>query len=994
MRKHFDMIDRRNRDDAERGEQRPETADHRATAAALHPSSFILHPSDERASSLITTLLVLVVLSTIVVAFMQSMSVERNVAKSVKNALQAQLAADAGSDTAVERLKQLMTAYPYHAIGYTNIGGQTVTILAGSTNFNATAPPITNYLLSVTNDATPPPALNTSNSLALNALTPNTSRWIGSPVTNGAITSRECRAPWVYLLANQALPHQSDPAAANYNPYVARYAYWIEDESSKLNFRVAGNNNAGGGFQRSTNSNLPGDIDLGAAPVLNYAPIPTNNSSANSSLIAFRNSTTNLPVDGRILGQATNVSTNAAESSRFYVTMASYANDLAGTGQKRVNLNALVTDGIFTNSIASDLDDIGYSITGTHTYPGLNNATDQGFFHDLPATNGPMPDFGSRFYPGVTAANKIVYLKKVLANIRDYIDSDSQPTLVDFDGNVSTTVSTNWYNEWPPQALGKEAIPYLQETAWAGNEVSWSGTGSTRTATLEIDHYLEFYNPGTKDFVAPPGTTIAFSNMATWSGGSYPDLEIEDFSLDLSGVTFPAGKVTVITTNPGTDPANLISDASTVVRIAPAPEEGTRKFTNRTTDEEISSTKGFQLGYPARSSTVSDTESRLIMSGPQGIFDALPKYGFTAVSATPWNFKGLNVGDRTRFVYGASLSGNSADGRSGDPRSLSEQLQLQAFNSGNQDNTRFYGTIQGAAPPGSATFGKAASTFVDPTKNQGTTGAWGDYSIALGDTSSSAYAVIRDSPMVSIGELGNIYDPYRLASPTGINASRGGGRSLKVGQPDDVIGSATRFSSTWQNAAWRLADVFGVSTNRSQPEFDPVSRGKVNINSVARDGGTVLQGLLRNFVFLPAPDSDPSIAGKQLTSLEITRLIQSIANYISSNGPIMERGELSQISYFSGGTTNLSTLGGKTVRTTIDRGREEVFRRMIELITTRSSSFSVFSAGEALQESPSGVIKVLSKAKTGAVYRFDPLIDSAPRSKATGYTITKLYEIK
>jgi type II secretory pathway component PulK len=60
-----------------------------------------------KAASLITTLLVVVILSTIVVAFMQSMSIDRLTAKSARNILQAELAARAGLSSAVA---QILTA--------------------------------------------------------------------------------------------------------------------------------------------------------------------------------------------------------------------------------------------------------------------------------------------------------------------------------------------------------------------------------------------------------------------------------------------------------------------------------------------------------------------------------------------------------------------------------------------------------------------------------------------------------------------------------------------------------------------------------------------------------------------------------------------------------------------------------------------------------------------------------------------------------------------
>lgn len=69
-----------------------------------------------RASSLVITLLVLVVLSTIVVAFMQSMSIERMTARSVANSYQAQLAAEAGFSVALKRLSDSATTN--YAVAY------------------------------------------------------------------------------------------------------------------------------------------------------------------------------------------------------------------------------------------------------------------------------------------------------------------------------------------------------------------------------------------------------------------------------------------------------------------------------------------------------------------------------------------------------------------------------------------------------------------------------------------------------------------------------------------------------------------------------------------------------------------------------------------------------------------------------------------------------------------------------------------------------------
>jgi len=953
--------------------------------------------SGRKASSLITTLLVLVVLSTIVVAFMQSMAVERTTAKSAKNAYVAQLAAESGLTDAANRLASLMLQNPYHAIGYTNVGGEMITTLVGKPSYysNATVVPGTNYLLSVANPTNLPTGLNATNSVAVNVKNSAGLGWMGSPVTNGAIVYRQCRAPWIYILKDPSLPNQPDPGEVNYNPYVARYAYWVEDETSKIDFRMAGNaNGALGAFLRGTNASVPSDVDIGAVPLLSGAAIATNNATANQQLIAFRNSITNLPVDGRVLGQAKAVSTNAVEPSRFYTTMASYSSDLAGTGRKRVNLNALVTGGTSAEQIAGNLDDIIFVITGSHYFP---SATTNRAFGGLPnsTVDAPIPTFGERFYAAVPAANRPIYLKKIAANIRDYIDLDSYPTIVDQSGNVQVGPPTSgWWNNWPPQAMGKEAIPYLQETTWTGFEESFSASSSTRTATIEIDHYLEFFNPSTKAFVAPAGTKIEVSNMPSWSAGSYPAIEPEDFTLDISGVTFPAGRVTVITTGTA-DPPGLIQDSTTVVRKTPSPASA-RRFANRLTNEDISGVKGFQNSPGTRSSTVSDTESRIMFSGTSGVYLSFPCYGYTVGNSQNFNFKGEWVGNRVRFVYDTSLSGNNGasnnDGKSGDPRSLAEQLQFQAFDSSYGDNSRFYGNLQGNVPiPGNSTMGKASMTYVDPTKTTGA-GAWGDYNPAFNDTAATAYAVVRDGPMLSIGELGNIYDPYRMSSQSGITAARGGGRTLKVGQPEDVMASTTRFSANWQKSAWRLADFFGVSTS-GQLELDPVGRGKINVNSVTRDDGVALRGLLRKFEFLASPDSDSALSGKMVSDADMQNLIAGIKGYITTNGPFMERGELSQLPFFSGASGNVNTIAAKTVTTMNDRGREELFRRLAELITTRSSSYSIYAVGEAVQQSKSGAIKPLSRAKEGFVYRFDPVV-AGLRDKATAFNYQKLYELE
>jgi len=971
----------------------------------------------QKASALVTTLFVVVVLSTIVLAFMASMSLERQIAKSSSTHLRSDLVAQSGVDQAVQVLKPLLMQYPYHAIGYTNIttnisqaesGNQTVTILTGQTAYTNTGAATTHYLLSGNGTTQIPNTLTANNSVALNFTnSSNPSGWIGSPVSaNGTLSYRECRAPWIYQLQDASKPHQPSRSLANYNPYISRFAFWIEDESSKIDLSICGNANAvSAGYLRATIATNAADIDLGALPLVSGNAIATNAAATNSKLISFRNSATNVlgssPLHVRTIAQSADFGTNAANAARFYTTAASYANDLSGTGQKRINLNALVTEGLTPSDITGDLQDIIYAITGNQV-TSMGNGTSR-LLASLPSTNSPFPNFGNRLFAVSTpsATQKEIYLKKIAANIRDYIDSDSQPTFISSSGIVDS--GTRPMDCWPsgqwPQAIGKEAVPYYHEHAWAGYEKTWSGTGTTRTADLEIDQYLEFVNPSTKDYTAPAGSFIKLTDMPTWSSGTFPKLELLDFELDVSGVVFPAGKAIVITTNPtaANDPPGLLSNASAVIRKTPNATDpvvsnytATRLFSAVKTTESISGTPGFQrdAGSPIRGSTTSDFGSRIILANANGIVSALPAAGFSSSSVNQWNFKGQNVGDRRRFVYASGLRGNDADSRTGDPMSLSEQLSFQTFNSANGENTRFYGSIQGDSTiPGTSTLQKFYNSYVTPNN-------WPDYTGNFTETAATAYAVITDLPMKSVGELGAIYDPgfRKQDAALPIEGARGGGRTLKIGQPDDVIGSAARFSATWQNAAWRLTDVFGVSSNRTQVELDSTSRGKININSVGRDGGMTLKSLLRNYVFPASPASDTGTAGRVLQPNEINDIVSSISSYLTSNGTFMERGELSQISFFS--VSGNSTIGGsQAVRLSADRSREQVFRGLAEMITTRSASFAVYSVGEALQESDKGVIKAIGRSYTGSVYTITPNLPPALRSTPTDFTVKKLYDI-
>ena len=142
-------------------------------------------------------------------------------------------------------------------------------------------------------------------------------------------------------------------------------------------------------------------------------------------------------------------------------------------------------------------------------------------------------------------------------------------------------------------------------------------------------------------------------------------------------------------------------------------------------------------------------------------------------------------------------------------------------------------------------------------------------------------------------------------------------------------GSSNSASRDW--TAWRLTDIF---TTTDSVELD----GRININGVNRDGGAAFKAALYGYNFETSPNSDPTIASQPLTDSEITALVSQMqarvsngAPFTQTTGPFAERGELSEMPVFNTGTQ----LTGQDMTSIYDRGREELFRRLAELVTTR-----------------------------------------------------------
>ena len=1046
----------------------------------------------------LTLALILIALTAIVViAFLTTTSTERTTAAAYARIGKARQMAEAGADAAIARLITEMKYRPYHAIGYrsVNVGNfgsppspltQIVPVITGPRTINPATPTYNTapnpaedvYLISVVGGAIPgstaPTGLSTSNSVDLNAnyVASEPKGWIGSPTS--AATPIPFRAPWIDVLSDPTKAAQPDSSQPNYNPVIGRYAYWIEDETSKLDISTVGNQDNAGGFERGDGVDLPdrtpqpkmavNDLDIGALPLL-VSPTPAALPPGDIATITTNQAILNLRaglamLDARFLNRVGGqIASDVHETIKFYATAFSLSNDLAGTGRRRANVNALVTSpanlttAVPPATIAGNIDDIAYVISGTHVVAGgLGPTPPPGVrvYESAPVFSNTLTDFGSRFFTSAapTAAHKNMYLERIAANIRDYIDTDSQPTIIDATGPTVRAIGVPVH---PIQtsgggtagtseivAFGKERVPLIQEYALRIRQVEFSPrTGTFANYKITIDHYVEFWNMSNRDILLTdlgPTPFLLIANQPGWDAGtldSIPDGASRDTKLLLNLATnsndntaltsFPSGSVTVITTDPlplstpsPTGGIILTPDLTRVYHIPITPDNGTtglRTYAGRT---DRKSGSELRLNMIDRTTSSSDYETEIVLGNDFGILESA--WGAGAIgSAISVNIDNATPPedrlDDTKYHFrGASLKGNIVTSPSptpfattGDPRTNAEQMRFDLNGgSANNDKTRYFSSGLNNKTAGNSSLGAPNSTFVNPA-------AWIDYSSST-QSANDAPAVIDNAALTSIGQLGNIVDPVRSPGdatgvdsdgiPFNIKLSRSGGLTFKIGQPDGLAGG-TRFTANWFNSAWRLADLFAArpvsnATLPPQPSekvAPPTSIGKINVNGVLRDNGVAFRAALRSFNFAAAPNSDPQLNGRALAPADVDNLMTSITTYLTNNGPMMERGELSQLPFFNSGTA-----AGGSMAAANDRGREELFRRTVEMTTTRSASFTAYVIGEAVRQDRNGNRTTVGQKRLAITFQLEPQTAGAPFQNSTAphavvdsYRVRKIY---
>jgi len=865
-----------------------------------------------KASSLITTLLVIVVLSTIVVAFMRSMSIERAISRSFLSKEQAKLAAEAGLNMAAEQIQSAVGTNQAYLVGQTNdaggFGPVTVIGYRNLTNLSQMVPLISGNMTLLSGYPT-------------NAATTNIQRFLdarndsaaGKTVNlnrnNSLITATNnpnaFRAPWVYVTG----------VGGETN---ARYAYIILDECSRLNPRFHG-----AGLPRNNPTNwFPGS---GVMPLSTGG---TNLLETNQVAAARALGTNALGLHA--MGQVFASADLYNKKKHLLSTDETWGPDyipasLPEGGRPKYNVNDLATNASFGSTPELRAEKIAAIISS-----------------NLPGFQLRDPSLRTN-----SSSDQQRYLKRLAAGIVDYIDSDSSVTTA---------------NGGEP--AGRDLFPLVTAIGERFRKVAQTSTSTT----IESQAFVQVWNPYTTTISA--GTTVriviknrmrvnfgtgivrTFANydQATNTSMTIRPGEFVVLEFPTASQTFTSLQATTSSPNWGASPTETV-DTITHVPFEFYWNGGLVDMSRRDPVAPGEANAGMVRNGKTLSSNGEHYQVSFICS-----------YNGTGANATLWRFAGDPRGNYlSNYDWGGTISSDT---------SYANNTRWNGIQTQTQYRWQHYGTTWAARDfvPSDFVSGRSPGSI-----NVKPSAVPSDY--VESSEGPKAIGVIANRAMTSIGELGHIYDPAQaddFGNPYtgGVGANNspftsGGGRTLRIGQPE--FNYTNNPANNWTNNGRRaveLIDLFTVNRTNANVTNAPAARGRININTAPAE---VLEALLYGI----SPTSDRRFTNSVITTNAIALIVRDII----TNRPYSKLSDLQRITPALVNATNYSPLlnsnTAQGVAAVADRAREESFAKMIELCTVQSRAFRIFVIGESLNPK---TLKPGSQAVLEGIIRVSPLL--------------------
>jgi len=924
-----------------------------------------------RASALVTTLMVVAVLSIIVVAFLQSMSIERRVAQSYANIQRAKLAADAGAEMAKSQIASFLKRDSVGGVAYT-----------AWSYFTATNSPVAYTALT---------AGRPTNLAATNYLNPTNTIWLFSPRATD-VANQNWNPDTIATLAesertslneyfdrppidtNLSIPWYELSRTTNGGIIqIQRFAFWSEDECSRLHLSADISDftptNPRRQWGKSAAEVIPSEIvnDADLEQLSAASPVILTE----RTLAQILSSEALEKIDQ--LAHLTTTHSVAHNRIRYAPSHPAGVGNFK-RGMRKLNLNwsahtnAAIPAQTRVNRIADTLE---------NGVPEFYSA-DQIKYYQNSTPVGAPPDHTA------PASIRREMRESLAASIIDYMDADHIPTqpetLPDLRDTNILPPPVRLIADIPrPRFFGAEAAPVLNEivTVWnaaagetaARNAVSRSGNAAIGfTYRIPITWKFELWNMSDQ---AIPEREYAIRGMhvrqivasAFGFGGEAMPPETE-VVFPLGTFAFAPGEIKVVEyseTFESTGP-NDLGTTWNQFRLGPDGAGGLSPgtpATNADDQPERHARSSFVLIAPESGQWISTTN----------YLDSTNVTADGVAALAPGNMgasKGNRINDprsqpQRAFALNTDLTGEVSVNSADSDRDWQEQAPGSLGSINNNVNSRFYQHL--------------GFWFDRPRLAAGNLGA-----LALNNVVISS---IRNGPLASIGELGNIYDaswynpinrgsdsntannvPYRST----VRPPFRGGASLRIGQPDG--------KNIYGQNSWAITDVLtadwivqaGVPEPLDEEFGIPLQTGLVNVNMPkygdVNSGGGVSSNLAAVFR-LAELEGVASGAG---TSFIPDQIAASIRQRLSRGAPgitgwqtarpFFLPAEISELDVWRTPSTYVpqETLVAHPLTNTnaprrlnrSDFAREEIVQRSLSRLTTGGRAFRTFVVGQYL----------------------------------------------
>jgi len=926
---------------------------------------------NKASSALVITLLCVVLLTIIVVAFMQTMSLSLTTSKSYVDIRRATLAAQAGLDTAIAQISVAAGTNLAFVTGLTNcttLNGLTnfpVTLIgAGNlTNLDQVMPLVSGNIGRLTNFGVA--------GFATNGLSP----YLATLFTNSSTYVVDVNTPYQFIQVTSGANAYLGAWVTMTNVVgsqvsYTRYAYVVLDDTARVNPALM--TGAGTGFTNSTNwytgpqdVNVTSVTNITGGQLLSVSQLEQiTNSLASSNSYGYSDATLGNTYSSRAAYETNKIFLTSRMNPTFDVIPAWYTNG----GMPKYNINDLATNTAYGTTPLARALNIASIIT--------NNLPN--FYLRDPA----LSTVGTNNTPGTV--DQTLYAERLAANIVDYINPDGVWPATDYSTNM-TGISPQGHGVYPV------IITEISHVVAGAGSSSVASTSST----IVNQFWLSAWNPYTTP-VTINSAAIHIFNRAGYSLNGGSTNAIPDYTNSvsvISGANGTHGPPFVVNPNEfmvlGFIPqTNVITGNSTTNGPTTAPNPATPLEQYSLTVNGQTTAQSGAMNPGRTTVNISgglDQETETLSTNNSWESDAIDVWGnevgdprFESYYNDVWSVTLGGTNNSTSFWKGVDNDGGFEEwGGYVFPLPLENTAGYPVSSWGNRDNIARSPILAGTL----ATNNQITPDEMADKYNQAT-------------DSNAAPEVIRNGPMVSIGELGHVDDPAYANDVLSSVPPRtdgggfsnaytcGGARSLRIGRPEATGATTNSYVQMGWNVngerAISLLDLFTVNnTNTSSAGATNSAMIATNMNYGGALGrinpNTASTNVLAALLSAVQVTSDPGMtnsSGQSISPAVLTNVPAMITNIIA-NRPYSSLSDLYKVmpmfdantnyypnlpmttalnNYFwnQGSTTNSfypSTLN------VFNRVHQEAFGKLVQHLTVQSRSYRVYVIGQVLDSS-------------------------------------------